>query len=282
MRRRFAFAYTAALLGALLLTGSRASAQDREFSRTVELPQSGTLRVEGNKGSMHISSWDRPQVEIRARIELPDEVPAEYAQQVVDATEIDVTATNGSVSVRSNYDNVPARTGSGRWGDKTVPEVHYQIRAPRRINLGVNSDRGPATIRGFEGTIDIVVDRGELDLQDAAGDVRLNIDRGEHSRLTNVGGSLAIEADRTDLRIETAALERDSRIEIDRGDVDLRIAADQRLTVRTDLSRRGHFSADLPIQWMSEDRRRSEGHVNGGGPALIVESDRASLRLRQR
>ena len=112
--------------------------------------------------------------------------------------------------------------------------------------------------------------------------MRLNIDRGEHSRLTNVGGSLAIEADRTDLRIETAALERDSRIEIDRGDVDLRIAADQRLTVRTDLSRRGHFSADLPIQWMSEDRRRSEGHVNGGGPALIVESDRASLRLRQR
>jgi hypothetical protein len=269
-------------IAALFLTGSTAVAQDRQFAKTVELQQSGTLRIEGNKGSMQISSWDRPEVEIRARIELPDDVSAEYAQQVVDATEIEVITGNGSVSVRSNYDGVPSRTGIGRWGDKTVPAVHYEIRAPRRINLSVNSDRGPATIRGFEGSLDIVVDRGELDLQDASGDVRLNIDRGEHSRLTDVGGSLVIEADRTDLRIEAAALERDSRIEIDRGDVDLRIGADQRLTVRTDVSRRGNFTSDLPIQWMSEDRRRSEGHVNGGGPELLVESDRATIGLRRR
>ena len=272
----------AALAGALLLTSSPAAAQDRQFAQTVELQQSGSLRIEGNKGSMQISSWDRPQVEIRARIELPEDEPADYARQVVEATEIEVTTSNGSVSVRSSYDNVPSRTGFGRWGDKTVPAVHYEIRAPRRINLAVDSDRGPATIRGFEGTLDIVVDRGELDLQDAAGDVRLNIDRGEQSRLTNVGGSLVIEADRTDLRIEAAALERDSRIEIDRGDVDLRIAADQRLTVRTDVSRRGNFTTDLPIQWTSEDRRNSEGHVNGGGPQLVVESDRATVGLRQR
>jgi hypothetical protein len=270
------------LLAAVTLASSPVGAQDRQFTRTVDLQPSGTLAVEGDKGSITITSWDQPQVDIRARIELPDDVPAEYAQAVVDATKIEVTAGSGSVSVRTNHDDVPARTGIGRWGDKRVPEVHYQIRAPRRIDLRVNSDRGPTSLRGFEGTVDIVIDRGELDLQDAAGDIRLNIDRGEQSRLTNVRGSLTIEADRTDLRIEAGALERDSRIEIDRGEVDLRIAADQRLTVRTDLSRRGHFRSDLPIQWMSEDQRRSEGHLNGGGPQLYVESDRASVGLRVR
>jgi hypothetical protein len=281
MRGRINRSSAAAVL-AVVFASSPGAAQDRQFTQIVDLQQSGTLRVEGNKGSMQISSWDRPQVEIRARIELPEDVPADYAQQTVDATGIDVTANSGSVSVRSNYDRVPTRSGVGDWGSKTVPAVHYEIRAPRRIDLRVDSDRGPAAIRGFEGTLDIVIDRGELNLQDAAGDVRLSIDRGEQSRLTNVGGSLTIEADRTDLRIEAAALERNSRIEIGRGDVELRIAADQRLTVRTDVSRRGNFSSDVPIQWMSEDRRRSEGHVNGGGPELFVESDRAAISLRQR
>lgn len=282
MRRRIHPGTTVVILAAVIVASSPAAAQDRQFTRTVDLQPTGTLRVEGDKGSIRISSWNQPQVEICARIELPDDASAEYAQQVVEATEIEVTASNGSVSVRSNYDNVPTRTGIGRWGDKTVPAVHYEIRAPRRIDLRVDSDRGPASIHGFEGTLDIVIDRGELDLRGAAGDVRLNIDRGERSTLTNLRGSLTIEADRTDLRIEAAALERDSRIEIDRGDVDLRIAPDQRLTVRTDLSRRGHFRSDLPIQWMSEDERHSEGHVNGGGPQLYVESDRASIGLRAR
>lgn len=282
MRRTFDCSSLAAVLAVVVLGSSPVAAQDRQFAETVDLEPGGTLRVDGNKGSMQITAWDRPQVEIRARIELPDHESAEYAQQVVDATEIEVAASGGSVTVRSNYDHVPTRTGIGNRGDKTVPPVHYEIRAPRRIDLRVDSDRGPATIRGFEGTLDIVIDRGELDLQDAAGDVRLDIDRGERSRLANVGGSLTIEADRTDLRIEAAALERNSRIEIDRGDVDLRVPADQRLTVRTDVSRRGKFTSDLPIQWMSEDRRRSEGHVNGGGPELFVESDRAAISLRQR
>jgi hypothetical protein len=282
MRRRIHFWTAATAVAAAILASSPVGAQDRQFTRTVDLQPSGTFRVEGDKGSIRISSWDQPQVDIRARIELPEHVPADYAQQVVDATEIEVTASSGSVSVRTNHDNIPARSGGGRWGDKTVPAVHYEIRAPRRIDLQVNSDRGPASIHGFEGSFDIVVDRGELDVQDAVGDLRLNIDRGERSRLTNVRGSLTIEADRTDLRIEAAALERDSRIEIDRGDVDLRIAPDQRLTVRTDLSRRGHFRSDLPIQWMSEDERRAEGHVNGGGPQLYVESDRATIGLRTR
>jgi hypothetical protein len=282
MRRLIHLWSAVAVVAAVNLASAALRAQDRQFERTVDLQPTGTLRIEGSKGSMRISSWDQPQVEIRARIELPEDVSAEYGQQVVEATEIEVIPSSGSVTVRSNYDNVPARTGIGRWGDKTVPAVHYEVRAPRRIDLQVDSDRGPASIRGFEGTLDIVIDRGELDLQDAAGDVRLNIDRGEHSTLTNVRGSLTIEADRTDLRIDTAALERDSRIEIDRGDIDLRITPDQRLTVRTDVSRRGRFRSDLPIQWMSEDQRRSEGHVNGGGPQLYVESDRATIGLRAR
>lgn len=267
---------------AALLAGWPATAQTREFTRTVELDAGGTLRVEGNKGSMRITSWDRSEVDIRARIEAPDDAPSDYAQQAVDAATVDVTGSRSSVSVMSNYENVPALHGWGRWGDRRVPSIHYEIRAPRRLQLQIDSDRGPATIQGFEGSFDIVMDRGELDLRDVSGELRLEIDRGETSRLSGVRGSIQIEADRTNLEIDAVTLDHDSRLEIDRGDVELSVPPTQRLTVRTDITRRGDFRSDLPIEWTSSNPKRSQGRINGGGPELFVESDRANIELRRR
>ena len=138
-----------------------------------------------------------------------------------------------------------------------------------------------AAIRNLEGTTDIVIDRGELDVRDVAGDLRVEIDRGEHSRIAGVSGSLRLDADRTDVDVDAQSLDRDSRIEVDRGEVELRIREAQRLTVRTEISRRGRFHTDLAVQWMSSDPRRSEGHINGGGAELFLESDRATIELRR-
>lgn len=259
-----------------------AAAQTREFSRTVDLDAGGALRIEGTKGSMRLVSWDQPKVEIRARIERPEDVEDDYAARAVEATSINVTGDQKAVSVVSDYSQVPSRTRRGHGEDRTVPPVHYEIRAPRRINLSLDSDRGPVDVSGFEGVIDIVVDRGALELREAAGDVRVEIDRGNRSRISGVRGSLRLEADRTDLDIEAQVLDRDSRIEIDRGEVELRLPDAQRLTVRTDISRRGRFHTDFPIQWTSSDPRRSHGHINGGGAELFVESDRATIELRRR
>jgi hypothetical protein len=273
------------MLGAalgLVLLSTGVNAQSREFSRTVDLDPGGRLRIVGTKGSMRITSWAQPQVEVRARIERPDDVDDDYAARAVEATQIEVTGDRNSVSVVSDYSNVPTLNGFGRWSDRREPPIHYEIRAPRKIVLGLDSDRGPVTVSGFEGSVEIVIDRGELDVRDVAGDLRVEIDRGDRSRIGGVRGSLRLEADRTRLDIDAQALDRDSRIEIDRGDLELRIPEAQRLTVRTDISRRGRFNTDFPIQWTSSDPRRSEGHINGGGTELFVESDRATVDVRRR
>ena len=261
---------------------SNASAQSREFSRTVQLDPDGALRVVGTKGSMRITSWDQPRVEIRARIERPEDVDEAYATRAVEATRIEVTGDSHSVSVLSDYSNVPTRDGRGHWGDRRVPPVHYEIRVPRRIRLNVDSDRGPVAVSGIEGTADVVVDRGELEVHDVTGDLRVEIDRGERSRIDGVRGSLRVEADRTNLHVDAHALDRESRIGIDRGEIELQVPQGQRLTVRTDISRRGEFHTDFPVQWTSSDPRRSEGRINGGGTELFLESDRATIELRRK
>src|SRR5688572_1315456 len=183
-----------AVLGVVLLA-SAANAQSREFSRTVELDSGGMLRIIGTKGSMRVTSWAEPRVEIRARIERPRDVDDDYATRAVEATSIEVTGDRRSVSVVSDYSKVPAWREHGDWSDRREPSVHYEIRAPQKVMLNVESDRGPLTVSGFEGAFDFVVDRGELELRDIAGDLRVEIDRGDRSRILGVRGSLRVDAD---------------------------------------------------------------------------------------
>ena len=266
----------------LLLLSAPVTAQSREFSNTVELDPAGALRVVGGIGSIRITSWEQPQVEIRARIERPEQVSDDYAARAVEATRIEVTGDRNSRSVMSNYSDVPELHSRGRSHGRRDPPVHYEIRAPRKIVLNVESDRGPLTVSGFEGTFDIVADRGKLDLRDVAGDLRVDIDRGERSRIDGLRGRIRLEADRTNLDIDAPSLDSDSRIQIDRGHVELSVPEGQQLTVLTDISRRGRFRTDFPIQWTSAEPPQTEGHVNGGGTELFVKLDRATVDLRRR
>ena len=274
-------AVTAALTIALITTlPAGPSAQSRVFDQTVPLASAGRLAVESNKGSLQLTGWDRDEVEIHVRIEPPENVSADYARRAVEATHIEVSGGGQSVRIEPDYSDVPYR--EDRWNDnsRSIPFVHFEISAPRQIRLVVESDRGLATIRGFEGDLDIEVDRGDANLSDLNGRITVDIDRGDHSRFSDISGSLDLEFDRTDVTMRNVTIDGDSLIEIDRGEIEIALPADQALTIVTDLSRRAEFDSDFPVTMESMDGRDFRGTINGGGPELSIKSDRGRVRLR--
>jgi hypothetical protein len=267
------------LIAAFVAAPLPLGAQSRNVEQTVPLGPGGTLSLHATKGSVRLSGWDRGEVEIRARIEADPRSSADYGQRAVDATSVDVTSAGGQVTIRSNYDRVP-REG---WDDsRTVPHIHYEIRAPRRLDLRLDLDRSNTTLAGFEGRVVIDIDRSELDAADLSGELRVTIDRGGDSRLTRVGGAVVIDSDRTNLSVDLARLESTSSLEIDRGDADVALAPGMGLTLETRLTKRANFQTNLPItvQEWSGDRGPS-GAINGGGPRLAIEADRGRVRLRE-
>jgi hypothetical protein len=267
---------------ACVAISSPALAQTKQFDKTVPLPSGGYLSLNATRGSVKLTSWDRNEVEIHARIQAAPRVDADYARESVDATTVDVTSGGRDVRIRSNYDKVPGTRsswfGGGSWKD--VPEIHYDIRAPRKLEIRMDIDRSDTTVRGFDGRVDIVSDRSELDLTDLTGRIALEVDRGESSRLENVRGSLRIDGDRTNFDIELTSLDDRSSIETDRGDVRIEVPQSQGLTIDADLTRRSDFDADnLAVQKRHGDTRRFTADVNGGGPTLTVEADRGRIRL---
>src|SRR5262245_43583934 len=79
---------------ALLLSVTPLMAQSKVFDRTVNLAPGGLLKLDATRGSVRLTSWDRDQVEIHARIEADDSWDASYARRAVDATTVDVNTTS--------------------------------------------------------------------------------------------------------------------------------------------------------------------------------------------
>ncbi len=274
------------------------SAQEKTFEDTVTLEPGGSLSLEATRGSVRLTSWDRPTVEIRTRIEPPPPstwVDADAARRAVDGTTIEVESRGRSVRIRANYDGVPRR-GPGRWW-RIIPRVHYEIRAPRRLDLDLDISGSDTVVRGFEGravfdlsrsdldatdlTGDITIDlqRGALDASSLTGQISIDLERGQRVVLDGLRGSLRLDVHRTNVTMRDVRLDDDSRVKIHRGDLDIQLDASQALTIEADMSRRGDFSSDLPVT-MRRTGRDFRGTINGGGPTLRIEAERSDIRLR--
>ena len=286
----------ACLFPLLLAAPAIAGAQRDTFEETVPLQPGGNLTIDASGGSVLLLAWDQPQVEIQARIEAPADVDGDYGRDIVAATRIDVRTSGGAVSIRNDFSEVERRGFFDR--RRTRPDVHYEIRAPRELNLDLNLDRGAGTtLRGFEGQILMNVERSDLNLVELSGTLRVNlengqmqasdfngsltlsVDRGERAVLTRLRGSVLIEADRTNVVLRDVRLEGDSDVTIDRGDFDVELAENLPLTIDAELSSRVDLNSDLPVT-LQQNGDRFQGSVNGGGPELRIRADRGELRLR--
>jgi hypothetical protein len=265
--------------GSMLLAAAPLAAQSKVFEKTVGMSPGGILRLNADRGSVRLTGWERNEVEVRARIEADRSLDSGSARRAVDGTTVDVITIGADVAIRGNYENVPREMWL--FGDfQTKPNIHYEIRAPRRADLRLEIDRADSTITGFEGRLDLQADRSVIDARDLTGPMRITLDRAGDSSFRNIRGSFNIEADRTNVRVDVAQLQAPSAIEIDRGDIDMSMSRAQGFDLDARLTRRATPDTSLPVQTRSFQRENPSGPVNGGGPRLAIDADRSRIRLR--
>ena len=263
----------------LVLAQPALGQQTREFRKTVAFEPQGELTFDTDKGSVKMTAWERSEVEVYARIESPMNESADYGRRAVEGAQIEVTGTARALTVRSNFEGVPSRDST--WGNnKTLPDIHYEIKAPRELNLRLSADRSRVSVQGFAGRLQVQTDRTPVEAGDLSGEILLKVDRGE-VRLSALRGGLNLITDRTDTRISGVAIERDSQLNISRGEAELRLSATQGLSVSARTGRRETFHSDFAIATRSFNKDLIEGTINGGGPVLSVTGDRSQVYLRR-
>ena len=250
-------------LGAVIVGPSLA--QDiKEVKETVRLSRDGRVSIENHKGSIRVTTWDRPEVRIHARIEPGGSSRRE--EEWVQDTEIRIDDSRNTVRIKTDYDRI--RKGMWSWNSGSNPYVHYTIRMPHSAELDIEDHKSEIEIIGHSGNVRLNTHKGIVEIKEQDGAVDLETHKGE-------------------IYVEFASLRQDSRFETHKGDIEIVLHRNSSFVLDADLGDRANLSSDFEIKrqrpwssrrWRDQDER-FRTTVNGGGPRLSLQSNKGHFRL---
>lgn len=219
------------------------AADYKDVNRTVPLTQTGSVSIETHKGSIQVTTWDRAEVEIRARIQ--PEPGTTMDQRRFEGTDVRIVSSPDSLDIRTEY---PEFNWCCDNDDGANPEVRYTIQMPRTGRLTIRDHRSETVISDLQGALDIDTHRGTV-------------------RVHRLAGSLQLTTHRGDVQVEFAKLTGNVSIDTHRGTIELAMPRSSRFDVRTDLGKHASLNTDFP-------------RANSGGPIVDLKTYRGSIRLR--
>lgn len=227
------------------------SQSDHEWSKTWTVSPSAELRLEADRGDVHVS-----------------QVPGNSIHVVVTTTSWHISESEVEISSTQDSNSIEIRI--------RVPEEHFHFfhhSASVDIDLQVPSGSRLALRTGF-GKVYVVDFDGHVDVDTGFGDVDV---RGRFE-------SLSLRTGFGTIRAEAGAgshVTRDWRLSSGFGDITLSLASD----LNADLEARtgfGHVSCDFPIT-IADTRHLSSigGHIGSGGPPINIDTGFGSVRIRK-
>jgi hypothetical protein len=243
-------------------------AQDfREVRKSGEFSQNGRLSIDTYKGSIKVVTWEKPEIEILARIEADGR--DRRSREKVEDTEIRIDLSSHSARIKTNYERVRDRHRGflGIFvGDDSdnMPFVHYTVKVPKTTNLEIKDYKSRTEVNDLESDVNIETYKGEVEV----------------GRLL---GSLVLETYKGEVRVGFARLRGESRFETYKGSIDITLPRGKGFELDADIGRHASFDSDFPLgEKRRQDRRRDSkvrSAVNGGGSLVRLKTDHGTIRL---
>ena len=185
------------------------------------------------------------------------------ARRRFNETTVEIDGSPDHVSIRSKFPDIDSWWfWLGNWGESS-PAVHYTITAPRAASWKIRNHNAKAEIRDVNAALELDTHNGSV-------------------WVANLGGPLQLNMHNGDAHIDFASFTHGSRVDTHNATVELALPA----TSRFDFHSRGHnlrVDSDFPATARSSDFRHDvSGHVNGGGPELLLNSHNGDFRLRSK
>ncbi|MGA7615157.1 MAG: DUF4097 family beta strand repeat-containing protein [Thermoanaerobaculia bacterium] len=246
---------TAATLSAETLT--------ENFDQSYPVKPGAHLVLSNENGSIHLSSWERPSVRIRA--EKVIKAHGDAARDAMKELKIEVTPKDGGLVVETRR---PHGSGGGflDWlsGSNVDYEVRYEVTVPSSFDVQVETVNGRVEAKDLSGELKFETTNGSIEVANLAGSVSAQTTNGSiHAELRQISGAKPMRFHTTNGRIHVA-LPEGYRGEVDAGTTN------------------GAISTDFPITSTNFSRTRLEGTINGGGPLLELKTTNGGITIAKR
>ncbi len=245
------------MLSLVLLATVAAAASDKRVHKTVPLNPNGSLSMDTHNGSIVVTTWNQPAVDVTARIE-----PGDFGSpDDVEKTDVKITGSGSSVRIESDYSDVPTHI-SWMGISHNLPLIHYTISMPATARLSIDDHNARVRVTGLHNDLRVSSHNGSVEVAD-------------------FDGGAEIETHNGDVRIAYSRFAKRSTLETHNGGIEIRLPASAQFHVNAN----GHHmdvDSDFPtIITRSPREGRYVGDINGGGPELRVSTHNGSLRLRK-
>jgi DUF4097 and DUF4098 domain-containing protein YvlB len=272
--------------GVLALVFSTATQARTDIEENHPVSPDGRLQIDNMAGSIEISSWDKPEVEIRGV--LGDKVK-----------KLEVTETSGGLRIRvHNQEN-----------QRRLDESHLRLQVPVGISIEAESISADITVEGLDngsivadtvsGDVDIKANTGHLEVESVSGDVAF-VGKSPRASVETVSGEIEVQGVEGEVRFSTVSGDLVlkggavslGRFETVSGDLELSLQVSDGGRLSAD-SMSGDVTVILPAQQQAEfsaqtysgDIRSDFGVVDkeAGGPGRnlnhVLGNNGASIKI---
>jgi DUF4097 and DUF4098 domain-containing protein YvlB len=248
----------------LLLTASAGPADafrlTERWERAFDAGQKPRLTVENVNGSIEVTGWDRPVIEVHAGITVKA-ASKDKARRIFEEIEFEVDHDPaGGVSVHARLPEL--RKDALRGEGNTTVAVEYTVRVPHRCDLDLVSVSGDIRASAVAGEFRLISGSGGIDLRSRGG-------RGE---LKSVNGSIGC-------RVETFDEGAELLIKTTNGDVELHLPpqASAELDAHTG---NGRVRVGFDLSRVETKKRgRIIGTLGGGGGRISVRTKNGAITI---
>lgn len=245
----------------------------RTVTDTVAIEMDGEVDLKVAAGSVHVATWDRPAVGMKARIDDGTTDAREEARVLMERD-------GHTVSIGRDGDEV-GDVGLLEllgFGTDEGPETHYALQVPHTVSLSVSSKSAGVEVNGLE---------GDVTIEGASSPVRLRSISGKSTIATFSGslhakeilGGITFATFSGDATVHFRTVGHDGQFASFSGNVVLTLPAEAAFDLRTDLGWGGSVRSEFEGMDGSAEEEGSIS-VGGGGPTLAVESFSGNLMLK--
>lgn len=267
----------------VFLAAMPAGAAEKKLDRTFTVSPGGTLFVDADGASVHVSGNDGNQVVVRMVARGPEDNLAN--------TTLDAAQKGNDVSVTMRR----SKKGWFSWGNWNTDES-IEVTVPRRYATDVHTAGGSVELRNSEGIASLRTSGGAISAENVTGNVELRTSGGSiHAekirgdvnantsggdiRLVQVDGKIQGHTSGGSLRFSLVGTNRGISATTSGGSIELTLPRGTTGTVEASTSG-GQVSSDLPLSSTVREDSRLVGSLNGGGQPIYAHTSGGSISLR--
>ncbi|HKO62823.1 MAG TPA: hypothetical protein VJV03_16785 [Pyrinomonadaceae bacterium] len=226
------------------------------FNQTYPLSPNGRVHISNINGDVHINVWDQNSVKV-------DAVKRAYSQQRLSEVTIDVTNTEDSVKIKTNYPRNQNFEGNR---EDSAASVEYTLTVPRGARLqGAELVNGSLDLEGLQGDVNASLVNGAVNASRLGGAVKLS----------TVNGRIAVSA---------AGLENAKGVNLNsvNGAIELVVPSGAGADVQASTIH-GPITNDFGL---TEEKgqyvgRNLRGQIGAGGPSVKLNNVNGSINIKR-